>query len=252
MGFPSASMGSGTSASCRRDVPRHCSAKRSSDKDKNCSGPLDPADSHGAKKVCDGSTAASSSAVAGPGSTSDANTTIEHTTVVPLAPEDLGCANPILAAAPLCGGRLQLSITCRAAHRAVQHLAAELVKWWNATSGFDLSLLCAKGDLESVWVYLVSGALHCDAAAPPTICCSPVLYALAGQHKTLARLLQSKGWEHCLTAVEGVLQRDALHAASTGDMETILVLLASGQQINGGYTFGWTLLMGAAGGNQLR
>lgn len=242
-------MGSGTSVSCRRHIPWQCSANQSY---KSHSDPLALVDTHGAKQRCSSNTAALSSAVASPGSSSTDNSHTQRTVVVPLAPEVLGYANPILAAAPLCGGRLKLSTTCRDADRAARHLAAGLVKLWTTSGGFDLNLACAKGDVESVWAFVVSGALHCSAAGPSTLHCSPVLYALAGQHKMLARLLRSKGWEYCPAARHEVLARDALHAASTGDLETVLLTLASGQQVNAGYTFGWTLLMSAAGGNQLR
>lgn len=205
-----------------------------------------------------------------------------------LAPELLGVPNPVVAALALGDGRLALQVCCRQACRAVllaaAHRAADL-----ATLGYQgllrprLQFACARGDVEPVWACLMqcrmqpdpgfkpfgANVADCDcggAAVRAAVSllldeegratlemagCTPMLLAVAGRRRPLVSLLQAAGAVAPQFSPE-VLKHDLLRAATTGDLQLVLLSLAAGLDVNAGYTFGWTLLMSAVVGNQPR
>ncbi|CAE8711998.1 unnamed protein product [Polarella glacialis] len=196
-----------------------------------------------------------------------------------LTPECLGACNPILADLPVSQGRLQLQMTCREADTATRRLARHLAAVVGEHGEPDLELACARGDLEWIWprtfqqpggfqshsfhlrgqsASAASAVSQRELPEEPTaeleVACPLALFALAGRHWKLARLLlqsQNPGAPFA-SEIERVRRTDGLRAASEGDVRTVLLLVASGLGVNDGYTFGWTILMSAVRRNQLR
>jgi len=167
--------------------------------------------------------------------------------------ELFGPLNPIVAWMPLLAGRLQLQCACRDACYSVQRCAEEMARAAHCRyPDLKFELLCAAGEIEFIWALLVSSGSPRDQlhAYHEVGHGHPVHFALAGHHRQTIALLRSYGAE-----VPEVPKRtpshDALLAASNGDVPTVLKLLAAGLDINTTYTFGWTMLMSAAGANQV-
>eukprot|EP00933_Yihiella_yeosuensis_P037552 TRINITY_DN3151_c2_g1_i1.p1 TRINITY_DN3151_c2_g1~~TRINITY_DN3151_c2_g1_i1.p1 ORF type:complete len:360 (+),score=62.79 TRINITY_DN3151_c2_g1_i1:38-1117(+) len=169
-----------------------------------------------------------------------------------LAPESLGAENPIVASLPLITGRLAFQAVCREANQAVQRFAKESavrLREKMRSGRFDLELSCASGAVEDVWVW---AQFQCADYEPFQVA-QLALFALGGHQRRLYRLLHSREPPNAPPLLDpGIERTDALNAASRGDIRTVLMLLASGLNVNSGYTFGWTLLMSAVTGNQPR
>jgi hypothetical protein len=169
----------------------------------------------------------------------------------PLLVEVLGPINPIVASS-LVKERLQLQATCQEACRCVQRFSEETSRLAQTRPEFVPELVSAEGDIELIWACVVaSEALRirfCHTGINGSSC-PPVLFAFAGRHRHLVRLLRAHGAE-VPEMPKKIPSDDALQAASHGNVATVLRLLSCGLNINGGYTFGWTMLMSAAGADQ--
>lgn len=173
-----------------------------------------------------------------------------------LMPEVLGVISPLLAALDV-APRLRLQAACQDADRAVRCFARAQAELQLATGTIDVELIVARGDLEEAWALtrLCGSMSHVRSLSPSAEEVKPcplLLYALAGKRVKMSSLLRFTGEEEVLPLPKDILRKDALQAASTGDQRTVLQLLASGLSVNAGWTFGWTMLMSAAGGNQVR
>jgi len=167
-----------------------------------------------------------------------------------LLPQCLGAENPIILWISVTEGRLKLQTTCCDAHCAVRRLAKAECRKLTHAGIFDLQLACAAGETNMMWAWgLPDGADKAQASQSSSL----LLCALAGKRKLLAQLLESRGAELPQPAPPSpkcVTEYNVLAAASQGNLDKLLWVLAGGLDVNTSFTFGWTLLMSAACGNQ--